>query len=158
MASTRKVDRMTPLRVLALMLVSVGAPSGCSGSSSTPAGGNGGGNPTIITLPTQLPDEISYSQAMVLFGYDHSRPYDVQERSVTIQSGALVHDISYLGVAGKRSQAYLVMPYGKGPFGAVMYCTARSAAHPSSWPRPATWRAAAWRPSLSRSRNRTRSQ
>jgi dienelactone hydrolase len=112
---------MTPPRALALLLVSVGALSGCSGCSSSPAGGNGGGNATIITLPTQLPDEISYNQAMVLFGFDHSRPYDVQERSVTIQSGALVHDISYLGVAGKRSQAYLVMPYGKGPFGAVMY-------------------------------------
>ncbi len=68
---------MTPPRALALLLVSVGALSGCSGCSSSPAGGNGGGNATIITLPTQLPDEISYNQAMVLFGYDHSRPYDI---------------------------------------------------------------------------------
>ena len=112
---------MTRLRALGVMLISIAALCGCSSSSSSPARGNPSSSPTVISLPTQLPDEISHAQAMALFNYDHSRPFDVQERSVTTRSGALVHDISYLGIAGKRSQADLVTPIGKGPFGAVMY-------------------------------------
>jgi pimeloyl-ACP methyl ester carboxylesterase len=102
------------------MLISIAALCGCSSPSSSPAAGNPSSDPTVISLPTQLPDEISHTLAMALFNYDHSRPFEVQERSVTTRSGALVHDISYLGIAGKRSQAYLVTPIGKGKFGAVM--------------------------------------
>jgi hypothetical protein len=112
---------MTGLRALAAMLISIGALCGCSSSSSSAACGNPSSSPTVISLPTQLPDEISYAMAMALFNYDHSRPFDVQERSVTTRSGALVHDISYLGVTGMRNQAYLLTPIGKGRFGAVMY-------------------------------------
>jgi len=116
-ARARTFDLTPSLRLLTVLLVSVGALAGCSPARSSPSSSGS----AVIELPTQLPDDISYRQAMALFAYDHSRPFDVQERSVTIQSGALVHDISYLGAAGKRSQAYVVMPYGKGQFGAVMY-------------------------------------
>ncbi|HEY5486625.1 MAG TPA: hypothetical protein VIK06_03160 [Candidatus Limnocylindrales bacterium] len=117
MARARTFDLKPSMRLVAVLLVSVGALAGCSPSPS----GQSSASPTVITLPAQLPDDISHDQAMALFAYDHSRPFEVRERSVTIQSGAVVHDISYLGAVGKRSQAYLVMPDAKGPFGAVMY-------------------------------------
>lgn len=117
MACARTLNLAARLRALALVFLTLAAASGCSSAQpSRPASGA-----SVIPLPTTLPDQIPYSQAMALFAYDHSRSFDVQERSVTNESGAFVHDISYVGTAGKRSQAYLVMPSGKGPFPGVMY-------------------------------------
>jgi uncharacterized protein len=115
LARTRAIVR-TCLLAAAVVVVAP-ALGGCSPSRPRPSAPS----PTLISLPTQLPDRISYAEAMALFAYDHTRPFDVRERSVTIESGALVHDISYLTSAGTRTQAYFVTPYGEGPFGAVMY-------------------------------------
>ena len=121
MTQTRFVGLRRHVRVLAVILLTAAA-MGCSFPRPSPWASSSASG-TRVATPTANPsaDDISYGKAMTLFAYDRSRPFDVQERSVTIESGALVHDISYLGAASKRSQAYLVMPYGKGPFGAVMY-------------------------------------
>lgn len=37
------------------------------------------------------------------------------------RGGATVHDITYLEASGSRTQAFLVVPHGQGPFGGVMY-------------------------------------
>lgn len=58
---------------------------------------------------------------MRLFEYDRARPFDVVERSVHEQDGVTVHNITYLEASGGRTQAYLVVPHGSGPFGGVMY-------------------------------------
>jgi dienelactone hydrolase len=76
---------------------------------------------SVIPLPTDLPISLSYADAMRLFEYDRSRPFDIVETSVLRQAGASIHDITYLEASGARTQAYLVLPDGPGPFGGVMY-------------------------------------
>jgi hypothetical protein len=76
-ARARTFDLTPSLRLLTVLLVSVGALAGCSPARSSPSSSGS----AVIELPTQLPDDISYGQAMALFAYDHSRPFDVQERS-----------------------------------------------------------------------------
>ncbi len=120
MASTRGTGRTrprVPAVVVGAAVVVATAFGGCSGPMSSPQAPS----PTVIALPTQLPDRISYADAMALFAYDRARPFDVRELSVTIELGALVHYITYLTAVGTRTQAYFVTPYGEGPFGAVMY-------------------------------------
>ncbi len=94
-----------------------GAGSAASGSSTVASSAG----PSVIPLPTELPESISYDQAMRLFEYDGSRPFDLVETSVSEQSGVTIHDITYLQASGSRTQAFLVVPHGSGPFGGVMY-------------------------------------
>jgi dienelactone hydrolase len=75
----------------------------------------------VIPLPTELPISIDYEGAMRLFEYDRARPFDVVEGSVRNQEGVAIHDITYAQASGTRTQAYLVVPPGVGPFGGVMY-------------------------------------
>lgn len=100
--------------------------AGCSAGSTSASRAGSPAAPTatpqtVITLPTQLPATLTHEQAMRLFEYDRSRPFDVQERSTEERGTATVHDITYIGAAGQRRQAYLVIPHGQGPFGGTLY-------------------------------------
>ena len=75
----------------------------------------------VIPIPTALPSEITHDQAMRLFQYHRSRPFDIKETAADALDGATVHDITYVGAAGTRYQPNLVLPTGPGPFGGVMY-------------------------------------
>jgi dienelactone hydrolase len=65
--------------------------------------------------------EISHDDAMRLFEYDHSLPLDIREEGVTTDGGATIRAFNYRNMSGKRSQAFLVLPHGTGPFGAVVF-------------------------------------
>jgi dienelactone hydrolase len=79
------------------------------------------GPATVIPLPTNLPAAIPYEDAMRLFEYDRSVPFDVREEGVTDYNGAAVHAITYTRASGERAAANLVLPEGAGPFGALIY-------------------------------------
>ena len=79
------------------------------------------GSAAVIPIPTALPSEITHDQAMRLFQYHRSRPFDIKETAADALDGATVHDITYVGAAGTRYQPNLVLPTGPGPFGGVMY-------------------------------------
>lgn len=55
-----------------------------------------------------------------LFQYDPSAPLDVHELGVETRSGALVHDITFVGVKNPI-KAYLVTPAQPGPHAAILY-------------------------------------
>jgi pimeloyl-ACP methyl ester carboxylesterase len=101
-------------------------PSAASPSLSNPGAAGSASNtasvePAVIPLPTELPAALGHDDAMRLFEYDRSRPFDVVEKSVRSQADVTIHDITYAQAAGSRVQAYLVVPSGAGPFGGVMY-------------------------------------
>ncbi len=75
----------------------------------------------VIPLPTVLPAHVSYEDAIRLFQGGRTGSLDVVVTSATEEEGSTVHDLGYSGVYGRRYQAYLVIPAGSGPFGAVMY-------------------------------------
>ena len=108
---------------VAALVVVVGAVAGCSSSAASPStvAGSAPLAPSVIALPTELPGAISYDDAMRLFQYDRSLPFDVREAGVDEEGVAAVHDFSYLLGSGKRMRAFLVLPRGNGPFGAVMF-------------------------------------
>lgn len=96
------------------------AVSGCSGIVVTAAPAASPTPATAAPLPTTLPAD-TYEDAMRLFEYDRSRPFNVVEQGVDQRDGATVHNVTYATAAGARAQAYLVLPEGSGPFGGVMY-------------------------------------
>jgi predicted esterase len=109
--------RRPELALIALALA-VGL-SGCAAKATkTDAPG---ARASVIPLPTELPETISHADAVRLFEGDDSRLFDVIERSVAAEDGGSVHDITYVGADGQRHQANLVIPAGRGPFGAAMY-------------------------------------
>src|SRR5579863_10309346 len=55
------------------------------------------------------------------FDYDQKAPLDIREASVEHRGTVSIHDISYASPKGGRVPAYLVVPSGKGPFGAVLW-------------------------------------
>jgi dienelactone hydrolase len=56
-----------------------------------------------------------------LFKYDASRPLEITNKGSQRQSDLVVDDISFSGADGKRIEAYLVTPEGKGPFPGILY-------------------------------------
>ena len=55
------------------------------------------------------------------FDYDSKAPLDIQEAGVEHRGKVAIHDISYASPKGGRVPAYLVVPEGKRPFGAVLW-------------------------------------
>lgn len=89
--------------------------------ASTPTG-------SILGTATPFPLSLSYEEAIRLFDYDSTVPFDVQEVSITDQDGIAVHDILYAahdpqygGLVKGRMSAYLVTPAGSGPFAGVVF-------------------------------------
>src|ERR1035437_1025659 len=132
MAIIRARVRLGAIEILALGAMVVSA-SGCSNAGSgtaantveSPSTRSASGVESIgsgvIPLPTDLPLSIDYDDAMRLFEYDRARPFDLVEKSVRDKDGVAIHDIAYVQASGSRTQAYLVVPPGAGPFGGVMY-------------------------------------
>ncbi len=131
LAASRLVESVGTVAVVGLLAAvaaagcsSVGISAASTTGTTTPTTRSPAASPTppaVIPLPTTLPAQISYDQAMRLFEYDRSRPFGVVERSSDEQDGATVHDLTYTTAAGSRAQAYLVVPGGSGPFGGAMY-------------------------------------
>jgi predicted esterase len=76
-------------------------------------GGGGGGRGAVSTSPATADPEL-----LSQFDYDGDAPLDVQEVKSEAKDGAVVHDITYAGPAG-RIDAFLVTPEGEGPYPAV---------------------------------------
>jgi len=74
-----------------------------------------------LTAWTQISTSASNADGRELFNYDASRPLEITKKGSQRQSGLVVDDISFLGVDGKRIEAYLVLPEGQGPFPGVLY-------------------------------------
>lgn len=55
------------------------------------------------------------------FDYDQKTPLDIREAGVEHRGSIAIHDISYASPKGGRVPAYLVVPQGNGPFGAVIW-------------------------------------
>ena len=96
---------------------------GSSGHATDSAAGTAAAlaSATVVPLATKLPAQIMHDDAMRLFEYDRSLPLDIKEEPVERDSGAVIHSFSYRDMAGKRDLAFLVLPEGTGPFGAVMF-------------------------------------
>jgi dienelactone hydrolase len=79
------------------------------------AGCGGGGESSKKSEPKQQPS---------IFDYDSSAPLHFVDRRVLNPGRKYpikVHDISYAGWKGRQVNAFLVVPPGKGPFGAVVF-------------------------------------
>ncbi len=72
----------------------------------------------MLLASTLSAQEIEPSRA---FDYNQNTPLDIQEASVEHRGTVSIHDISYASPKGGRVPAYLVVPSGKGPFGAVLW-------------------------------------
>ncbi len=56
------------------------------------------------------------------FSYDRAKPHDVQVvKTETREGGVEVRDITFANLTGGRTEAYLIVPPGKGPHAAVLY-------------------------------------
>ncbi len=108
-------SNLIPILALGLLLVAGGCASPPSGTPSPAA------SRPIVSLPTALPEQISYAEALELFQGGRDGPFDLVERSVSQEETAAVHDVTYAGLYGHRYQANLVIPRGAGPFGAAIY-------------------------------------
>ncbi|MDQ5843711.1 MAG: hypothetical protein M3539_00255 [Acidobacteriota bacterium] len=64
---------------------------------------------------TQTPEELRH------FDYDKAAPVGIKEIGVEKRGEVAVHDITYVSPKGGVVPAYLVVPKGKGPFGAVVW-------------------------------------
>jgi dienelactone hydrolase len=105
------------------MLLASCAASGPSGRADGPAtspAASPAAIGTVIPLATTLPARITHDDAMRLFEYDHSLPFDYREERVTMDGATTLHYFNYLDMSGKRKLATLVLPGGTGPFGAVI--------------------------------------
>jgi dienelactone hydrolase len=67
--------------------------------------------PPAATVPADL---------LGLYRYEASQPLAVQEVKTESKDGAVIHDLSYEGPAG-RITAFYVVPQGEGPFPAVLF-------------------------------------
>jgi dienelactone hydrolase len=79
------------------------------------------GSPTPISLPTQLPDGMSFEQTLPLFEFDRSLPFDVQEMGAWPVGKATLEEVVYSGTGSLRMPAYLVLPPGEGPFAGIVW-------------------------------------
>jgi dienelactone hydrolase len=75
----------------------------------------GGGRGAVSTSPATVNADL-----LSQFEYDAAAPLDVQEVKSEVKDGAVVHDITYAGPAG-RIDAFLITPQGDGPFPAVEF-------------------------------------
>jgi cephalosporin-C deacetylase-like acetyl esterase len=55
------------------------------------------------------------------FDYDQKAPLEIKELSVEHRGNTSIYDITYASPKGGLVPAYLVIPYGKGPFPAVVW-------------------------------------
>jgi dienelactone hydrolase len=82
--------------------------------------------PPTPAEPTQIPDDLTYEQAVHLFDYSPDTP-EVKELSVEEGEGYSVHDILYtahdpnIGIVKGWINAYLVRPEGGGPFAGILF-------------------------------------
>ena len=108
-------------RGAAVVALAVGA-LGCGPAlSPTPGSSPLTSQPPVIPLPTRLPDKMTFEQTLPLFEYDRRVPLDVQRLSSYPRGTARLDDITYVGAAGIKMPAYLVVPGGKGPFAGVIW-------------------------------------
>jgi dienelactone hydrolase len=78
--------------------------------------------PSVVELPTQMPDKPTYEQTLPLFAYKGDQPFNVKEQSpADNQDGTTVKDITFVGAVGEPVEAYLVLPSGSGPFPAILF-------------------------------------
>ena len=56
-----------------------------------------------------------------LFDYDAKQPLDIHDKLIEEFDGGTLHDITYTSPKGGPVGAYLVVPKGKGPFGAILF-------------------------------------
>ena len=89
----------------AALVVLVLVAAGCGGSKEKSSSSS--------SLPDSLKRLYAYKQAAPLAERDNQRPYK--------EHGATLHDISFRGSRGRRVNAFLMVPDGKGPFGGVVF-------------------------------------
>jgi dienelactone hydrolase len=61
------------------------------------------------------------AQTPLSFEYAPNVPLEIQVASRTVRDGMAVEDFSFLAPTGRRVNAYLVAPPGKGPYAGVLY-------------------------------------
>ena len=117
------------LGVAAMTIIGLGALAACSSAGVTPAASGGNSTPTtvatpwpsVIALPTELPEQITWDQLLPLFAYDGAGPLDLAIVSSETDDGARIEDITFTGAAGETIEAFLILPEGSGPFPAVLF-------------------------------------
>ena len=84
--------------------------------------------PASTTTPTPLAWPLTYADALPLFEYNQTAPFDLKTTSDKVQDGITIHDVSYAAANpkfavtnGGRITAYIVTPPGKGPFAGILF-------------------------------------
>lgn len=72
----------------------------------------------FISAPLSLAQDESLLRH---FDYDKNASLDIREVGSERRGNVTIHDISYESPKGGRVPAYLVVPYGKGPFAGVIW-------------------------------------
>lgn len=98
------------LAVLAL----VAGGCGLAGAAST-------GSPAPVSLPTWLPEGMTFQQTLPLYEFDRSLQFDAQEMGAWPLGRVKLTDIVYRGAGDLRMPAYLILPPGKGPFAGIVW-------------------------------------
>ncbi len=75
---------------------------------------------SLILLVASAPAEGQYSSFVQRFDYYRTVPLNIHEISVETRGAVELHDITYAGGEG-RVPAYLVIPAGQAPFGAIFW-------------------------------------
>ena len=101
---------ITALAVLALVAGGCNLVAAASSGSTAP-----------ISLPTRLPDDMTFEQTLPLLEFDRSLPFDVQEMGAWPLGRVTLEEIVYRGAGEMRMPAYLVLPPGEGPFAGIVW-------------------------------------
>src|ERR1700730_12409702 len=70
----------------------------------------------LAALSGELPESLTK-----IFQYDQRQALDIQIAHIDNRDHCKVYDLTYVSPRGGRVPAYLIVPDGKGPFGAIVF-------------------------------------
>ena len=76
---------------------------------------------SCLLMPLGMGQATVPSPVSSILHYDATAPLHIRDAILETFDGGSVHDITYQSANGRRVNAYLVEPSGKGPFAAILF-------------------------------------